>query len=251
MVRVGLVVPLFKKGQRDDINNYRGVCLLSMASRILARIMASRLREWAEAVGVLDENQDGVQVGRSTADATQICVRLHEEAGLYVNESNSMEDWTPIATLLDIKKAYPRVNRPILWSMLRKYGMREESIRILKGLHEETEYRVKGKNENSDAWRPLRGLREGCATSPILFNVYHSAAMRQAAEKRQQEAKERGMKVGIEMSWRPGNSIPPKSIGQAMKSKDKETVILTEALSADDTTLYGERVEMKEGKEIV
>ena len=77
---------------------------------------------------------------------------------------------------------------------------------------EETEYRVQGKKENSDAWRPLRGLREGCATSPILFNVYHSAAMRQAAEKRKQEAKERGMKVGIGMSWRPGNSSPPKSI---------------------------------------
>ena len=90
MVKVGLVVPLFIKGQRDDINNYRGVCLLSMASRILARIMASRLREWAEAVGVLDENQDGFRAGRSTADATQICIRLHEEAGLYVNESNSM-----------------------------------------------------------------------------------------------------------------------------------------------------------------
>ena len=251
MVKVGLVVPLFKKGQRNDINNYRGVCLLSMASRILARIMASRLREWAEAVGVLDENQDGFRVGRLTADATQICIRLHEEAGLYVNESNNMEDWTPVATLLDIKKAYPRVNRPILWCMLRKYGMNEESIRTLKGLHEETDYRIKGKRENSDAWQPLRGLREGCATSPILFNVYHSAAMRQAAEKRKQEAKERGMNVGIGMSWRPGNSLPPKSTAQAMKSKEKETVIITEALFADDTTLYGERREMKEGKEIV
>ena len=26
LVKTGLVVPLFKKGQRDDINNYRGVC---------------------------------------------------------------------------------------------------------------------------------------------------------------------------------------------------------------------------------
>ena len=92
-----------QKGQPDDINNYRGVCLLSMASRILARIIASRLRIQAEAVGVIDDNQDGFQVGSLTADAVQICMRLHEEAGLYVNESNSMEAWTPMATLLDIK----------------------------------------------------------------------------------------------------------------------------------------------------
>ena len=139
LVKTGLVVPLFKKWQRDNVNNYRGVGLLSMASRILARVMASRLRTWAEAVGVLDENQDGFRIGRSTADEAQICVRLHEEAGLYVNESNSAEPRTPVATLLDIKKACPRVNRPILWNMLRKYGMKEECIRILKGLHEETE----------------------------------------------------------------------------------------------------------------
>ena len=149
VAKTGLVVPLFKKGQRDDINNYRGVCLLSMASRILARIMASRLRIWAEKIGVMDENQDGFRVGRSPADVAHICMRLHEEAGLYVIESNIEEAWTPVATLLDIKKAYPRVNRPILWSMLRNYGMKEESISLLKGLHEETEYRVRGREETA------------------------------------------------------------------------------------------------------
>ena len=35
-----------------------------------------------------------------------------------------------------------------------------------------------------------------------------------------------------------------------MKSKEKETVVLTEALFADDTTIYVERAEMKEGKKI-
>ena len=53
----------------------------------------------------------------------------------------------PAATLLAVKKTYPRVNRPILWSMLKKYGMKEENIRLLKGLHEETEYRVKAKGK--------------------------------------------------------------------------------------------------------
>ena len=135
--------------------------------------------------------------------------------------------------------------------MLRKYGMKEESIRLVKGLHEETEYRVRGREENSDSWRPLRGLREGCATSPILFNIYHSAAMRQAAEEREKSAQEKGLNVGIEFSWRPGNSLPPKSTKQAIKGTERETFRLTEALFADDTTLYGEKDEMRQGKEIV
>ena len=73
----------------------------------------------------------------------------------------------------------------------------------------------------------------------LLFTIQQ---LRLAAEKRKQEAKERAMKVGIEVSWHPGNSLPPKSTGQAM---------LTKPLFADDTTLHGERDEMKEGKEVV
>ena len=200
---------------------------------------------------VLDENQDGFRIGRSTADVSQICARLHEEAGLYINESNSTEPWTLVATLLDIKKAYPRVNRPILGNMLRKYGMKEECIRILRSLHEETEYSVRGREENSDSWRPLQGLREYCATSPIPFNIYHSAAMKQVAEDRTTNAHEKGLKIGIELSWRPGNSLPPQSTVPAIKCVEKVTSQLTEALFSDDTTLYGEKDEMMHGKEIV
>ena len=50
-LKSGMVVPLYKlKGDHNDPNNYRGVCLLSMGSRILARVMAARLQVWAEAM---------------------------------------------------------------------------------------------------------------------------------------------------------------------------------------------------------
>ena len=39
----GIIVPLFKKGDRKNVNNYRGVCLLSMCSRVLARVIAKRV----------------------------------------------------------------------------------------------------------------------------------------------------------------------------------------------------------------
>ena len=105
ITKPGLMVPLFKKGERKDMNNYRGVCLLPMCSRIIARVMASRLRKWAETIGALDENQNGFRQARSTADTTQMIIRINEEVerkGLNVTASD-----TPVATLLDITKAYP------------------------------------------------------------------------------------------------------------------------------------------------
>ena len=75
----GIIVPLFKKGDRKDTNNYRGVCLLSMCSRVLARVIAKRLSEWAEGLGLLDDNQAGFRSGRSTADVVQMMVRMQED----------------------------------------------------------------------------------------------------------------------------------------------------------------------------
>ena len=191
-LKVGQIVPLHKKGDRNDTNNYRGVCLLAMGSRILAKVLSKRLRQWSEKLGLLDENQSGFRPGRSTTDATQVIIRMKEDAddlrkrreqqNLPIEESTD-----PTATLLDLRKAYPRVNKPALWEMLRRYGMDGSFLNSLMDLHEATKYRVKGMEGESDEWTPERGLREGCSTSPCLFNIFHQVVMRIAEiEKRTQ-----------------------------------------------------------------
>ena len=42
ILKIGLMVAIFKKGNRNEAGNYRGVVLLSMAIRILARTLAKR-----------------------------------------------------------------------------------------------------------------------------------------------------------------------------------------------------------------
>ena len=123
-LKTGMVIPLYKmKGDRNDPGNYRGVCLLSMGSRILARIVATRFRKWSEDIGVLDDNQAGFRGGRSTADATQMMVRIQEDAVDLRKrmEGEEMDEGElPAARLLDLRKAYPRVNKPALWGILKK-----------------------------------------------------------------------------------------------------------------------------------
>ena len=52
-------------------------------------------------------------------------------------------------------------------------------------LHESTENKKRGRDGKSDRWRPAWRLREGYSTSPLLFNVFHQAVMRQAEEERE------------------------------------------------------------------
>ena len=61
-----------------------------------------------------------------------------------------------------------------------------------------------------------------------IFSSYHSAAMKQAAEDRTTSAHIKGVKVGIELSWHPGKSLPPKSTLQAIESVEREMFRLTE-----------------------
>ena len=250
-MKEGWVIPLHKKGPRNDANNYRGVCLLPLISRIIARVYASRIRIWAEDLDILGENQCGFRENRSTADATQIILRIDEEVKRVYGKCDERQTKRPGAILLDITKAYPRVNRPLLWKILENLGMGNRTLSILKGLHENTEYRVKGRQGLSEKWQPLRGLREGCATSPILFNVYHAEAMKLASEARKDNADQRGQECGLTWSWVPGNDLPALEPKRTVSSSMREEFRITESLFADDSTLIGWLEELMEGKEVV
>ena len=252
-LRSGVVVPLYKKGDRDDPGNYRGVCLLSIGSRILARVNAARLMKWMEAMGLVDDNQQGFRKGRSTADASQMMWRLQEDAadlkkrmeesGRTVSDEDKLT-----ARLLDLKKAYPRVNKPALWRLLERYGLRGDFLRTLKDLHEMTEYKVRGKKGFSDTWVPERGLREGCPSSPPLFNLFHQAVMRVAVKMREKNAIERGVEAGVTFKWVPGNSLPSPKLWERPNSEAVEKKV-GKSLFADDTTIVGNKAELERGVE--
>ena len=151
----GVIVPLYKKGDREDPGNYRGVCLLAMGSRILARVVAKRLGTWAEDLSLLDENQAGFRKGRSTADVTQMLVRMEEDVSDLKRRVNEHEcemdenEW-PVARLLDLRKAYPRVNKPALWLLLERCGLVGNCLNVIMDLHESTEYKVRANDGMSE-----------------------------------------------------------------------------------------------------
>ena len=243
----GIIVPLFKKGDRADANNYRGVCLLSMSSRVLARVLAKRLSVWAECLGLLDDNQAGFRSGRSTADVVQMMVRVQEDVEDCMRRVSDVSEYEwPVARLLDLRKAYPRVSKPALWSLLGKYGMKGRCLDSLIDLHECTVYKVRGREGMSETWMPARGLREGCSTSPILFNVYHQAVMRQAEACRL----EQGGDVGVPWRWVPGGSFAGARVWER-GGRECKSVRMSCGLFADDTTIVGMSGELDEGVRVV
>ena len=250
-LKAGLVIPLHKKGDRNVEHNYRGVCLLAMGSRILARIVASRLRVWSEKVGLLDDDQAGFRSKRSTADITQIFYRIQEDTRDMYKRAEKQgiqipDEKKPAARLLDLRKAYPRVNKPALWQILKKCGMGERALRVIQDLHETTAYKIKSREGVSDEWIPNRGLREGCPSSPPLFNIFHQVVMRLASKARKRKAEELDYEVGICMKWVPGSALPSTGGFEKYNSEAKR-IKIARGLFADDTTIAGNKKELDTG----
>ena len=45
---IGTIVAIFKSGDKGEVNNYRGITLLSIVCKLFTKIMNSRLNDWAE-----------------------------------------------------------------------------------------------------------------------------------------------------------------------------------------------------------
>ena len=161
---------LYKKSDRSNCNNYRGVSLLSHAGRVLLKIVANRPSDYCEAHGILPDEQCGFRPERSTVDMLFVVRGLQELArrrriSLYM-------------CFIDLQKAYDSVDRELLWKVLARARVPEEMIAVIHQFHDGMQAQVRmDDGELSDWFEVTQGLREGCVLPSLLFNNLFAAAI--------------------------------------------------------------------------
>ena len=63
-----ILCAIHKQGSHDDMDNYRGISLLVVCSKILTKVFNNRIFTWSEEMGKIHESQGGFRKGRSTVD---------------------------------------------------------------------------------------------------------------------------------------------------------------------------------------
>jgi hypothetical protein len=69
LLKYALVKPLFKKGDRSSISNYRPICMLSSFSKVIEKVMYNQLWNHLKKYSILVEEQFGFRADSSTGNA--------------------------------------------------------------------------------------------------------------------------------------------------------------------------------------
>ena len=161
MINPNLTV-LFKKGDRSNCGNYRGISLLSTVGKLLADILLQRLQTILPFV--YPESQYGYRAGRGTIDGIftvrQVMEKTREQRReLYIS-------------FIDFTKAFDTVDRPLLFKILEKVGCPPKLIRMVQCLYTNVKARLIIDCELSKAFDYNGGVKQGCKLAPSLFGIF-------------------------------------------------------------------------------
>ena len=168
----GLICKIPKKGNLQECENWRGITLLPMASKVLSRIIVDRIQTGVDAS--LRNEQAGFRKGRGTVNQIFILRNILEQA----NEWNA----TLYIHFVDFEKAFDSIHRNSLWTIMRKYGVPQKLIRMVKTLYEDFQCSVIDEHETTDWFPVMTGVKQGCCMSGFLFLLVIDWVMRKTLE---------------------------------------------------------------------
>ena len=99
----GLIVPIFKKGGREEPGNYRGISLISVMCKVFSGVLLNRLNFWADAVKFFCQEQAGFRKGFRTTDNIFI---LHT----VINKYLSRKKGRLYVAFVDFRKAFDSIS---------------------------------------------------------------------------------------------------------------------------------------------
>lgn len=160
-----IIVPIYKKGDADQTDNYRGVSLLSLLSKCYTAVLNKRLVNWVEKYDKLTESQAGFRRGYSTSDHIFTLNAIVEKC--FAKKGVKL-----YACFVDLRKAFDSVQRQPLFEVLLKSGMNGKFVKAVVSIYKTVMSCVRLDSDRlTDFFECPVGLRQGCMLSPEIFSL--------------------------------------------------------------------------------
>ena len=159
--KIAKIIPLFKKGNRRMMKNYRPVSLLSVAGMILEKIIAIQIEEFFEKNKLFGSFQFGFRKDKST---------VSELLTLFDILLDAKQDKKEIILIMyDLSSAFDLADHKILLAKLKVYGFDSNALKWVESYLKNRKQFVTVEGKMSKTIDINTGVPQGSRLSPLLF----------------------------------------------------------------------------------
>ncbi|CAH2084447.1 unnamed protein product [Euphydryas editha] len=165
---LAIIAPIYKKGDKTECSNYRGISLLSVAYKVFSGVVYRRLRSYAEEI--LGEYQCGIRPNRSTIDQIHLMRQTMEKAYEFNINLHHL--------FVDYRQAFDSIRRKRTLLGMIELGIPSKLVRLVEAVLEHSKAVVAIQNEVSEPFEIHSGVKQGDALSSVVFNLAIEAIIR-------------------------------------------------------------------------
>ena len=158
------VIPVFKSGDQDNVDNYRPISLLCSFSKLFEKIMAKRLTTYIEDNNILNQFQFGFRKKHNTSHPM---VHFLNKISTALNGKEYA-----IAIFCDLQKAFDTCNHQILLKKLTKIGVKGLELDWFQSYLSNRQQYVQIGDCASSTRTVVCGVPQGSILGPLLFLIY-------------------------------------------------------------------------------
>ena len=170
-MKIAKVSPIFKKGDKSILSNYRPISVLPCFSKILECIMYNRLYAYVAENNILFNKQFGFRAGHSTEHAL---LELIDQ----INDSFNGKSYF-LGIFIDLSKAFDTVDHKILLKKLQHYRIKGKNLSwfesYLTGRKQYIKFEINDYNGKTGLLKITCGVPQGSILGPLLFIIYINA----------------------------------------------------------------------------
>ena len=161
-------IPIPKKGNAKECSNYCTIALISHASKVMLKILQSRLQQYMN--WELASVQAGFRKGRGTRDQiANIRWITEKESSRKTSTSVLLTTPKPLTVWITVENSEREFS-----------GTPDHLTCLLRNLYAGQEATVRTGHGTTDWFHIGKGVRQDCILSPCLFNLYAEYIMQNA-----------------------------------------------------------------------